>query len=148
MMESITSTMQEDHVLIDGFAERASVAAQARDWSSLRREGREFLRRLRRHIEMEENVLFPAFEQRTGMRREGPIQQMRIEHERMQPILAGMQAALAVNDVTGFELTLKSLLDLLQPHNVKEERMMYPMLDDAMGAEAGALIAGVKAMAV
>jgi iron-sulfur cluster repair protein YtfE (RIC family) len=146
MMESITSTMQEDHVLIDGFAERASVAAQARDWSSLRREGREFLRRLRRHIEMEENVLFPAFEQRTGMRREGPIQQMRIEHERMQPILAGMQAALAVNDVTGFELTLKSLLDILQPHNVKVEQMMYPMLDDAAGGDVQALLLEVKAM--
>lgn len=147
-MESITSYMEQDHVVIDGFAERALQAAGARDWSALQREAGEFLRRLRRHIEMEEDVLFPAFEQRTGMAAAGPSRQMRIEHDMMRPILAELQNAAAAQDGSGFEQAAQSLFDILQPHNVKEERMMYPMLDQATGEDAPALLQEVKAMAV
>ena len=145
-METITSYMQQDHVVIDGFSARAVQAAGARDWKALQSEGGEFLRRLRRHIEMEEDVLFPAFEQRTGMTAAGPSVQMRIEHTAMHPILTRMEQAMQANDGEGFRQSTQSLLDILQAHNVKEEQMMYPMLDDAVGQEAGALLAGVKAM--
>ena len=147
-MESITSYMQEDHVLIDGFAGRALQAAAARDWNALEREAGEFLRRLRRHIEMEEEVLFPAFERRTGMVEAGPSRQMRIEHQLMQPVLAGMQKAVETKDAAGFRHGVKALFDILQPHNVKEEQMMYPMLDDSEGDGARVLLVTVKAMAV
>jgi iron-sulfur cluster repair protein YtfE (RIC family) len=146
-MESITSYMEQDHDLIDGFAARALQAAAAGDAGTVQREGGEFLRRLRRHIEIEEDVLFPAFEQRTGMVAAGPSRQMRIEHEMMQPILAGMQQALAAQDGAGFERTVHALLEILEPHNVKEEQMMYPMLDETAGADARGLLEDVKAMA-
>lgn len=147
-MESITSYMEQDHVLIDGFAERAVAAAQAGDWGAMQREGGEFLQRLRRHIEMEEDVLFPAFEERTGMTGGGPSQQMRVEHEQMQPILAAMEQAAGAQDGAGFRRATQQLLDILQPHNVKEEQMMYPMLDQAVGEGAQSLLRDVKAMAV
>lgn len=35
-----------------------------------------------------------------------------------------------------------------QPHNVKEEQMTYPMLEEAAGGNAQALLQDVKAMAV
>lgn len=146
-MESISSYMQQDHVLIDGIADRAAAAATARDWEAFAREGTQFLRRLRRHIEMEERLLFPAFEQRTGMTTGGPSVQMRVEHEQMAPILHQMEAALAARDATGFQLSTKALFDILVPHNQKEEQMMYPMLDEAAGAEAGALLAQAREMA-
>lgn len=147
-MESITSYMEQDHVLIDGFAERAVAAAGAGDVGTLQREGGEFLRRLRRHIEMEEDVLFPAFEERTGMTGGGPSQQMRMEHEQMRPILAVMEQAAGARDGAGFRRATQQLLDILQPHNVKEEQMMYPMLDQAVGDAAQSLLRDVKAMAV
>lgn len=147
-MESISSYMEEDHDLIDGIAERAVAAAQASDWAALEREGSEFLRRLRRHIEMEEQLLFPAFEQRTGMTESGPSVVMRMEHEQMQPILARMEQAVASRDGSAYRQASDALLQTLVPHNVKEEQMMYPMLDRAMGADAQALVAQVKAMAI
>jgi len=147
-MESISSYMQQDHVVIDGIAERAVGAAEARDWGVLARDGAEFLRRLRQHIEVEENVLFPAFEQRTGMSAGGPSVQMREEHEQMQPILAQMQSAVAAQDGAGYQRATKALLDILMPHNQKEEQMMYPMLDEAMGEDAQALLADVKKMLI
>jgi hemerythrin-like domain-containing protein len=147
-MESISSYMQDDHLTIDGFAERAAVAAEARDWTNLEREGAEFLRRLRRHIEMEEQVLFPAFEQRTGMLTTGPSRVMRMEHELMRPILDEMHEAVAAQDGGGYQRAAKALLDILVPHNRKEEQMMYPMLDRAAGEDAQALLADVKKMAL
>lgn len=145
-MNSITSYMQQDHVLIDGIAARAVAAAQAGDWAGLEREGGEFLRRLHRHIEAEEEVLFPEFEQRTGMSAGGPSVQMRVEHEHMQPILARMQAAIDARDGEGYKAASRSLFDILVPHNLKEEQMMYPMLDQAVGQDAAAILADAKAM--
>lgn len=146
-METISTYMQDDHVLIDGISERAVAAAAARDWTAFAREGTEFLQRLRQHIKMEERILFPAYEQRTGMGAGGPSVQMREEHEQMQPILAQIEAALTARDATGYQLSTKALFDILVPHNQKEEQMMYPMLDEAMGADAQALLADVKEMA-
>lgn len=145
-MESISSYMQQDHVVIDGIAERAVAAAQAADWPALAREGAEFLRRLRQHIEVEEQVLFPAFEERTGMVEAGPSKVMRIEHEQMRPILEQMEAAVAARDGAGYQRSSKALLDILLPHNQKEEQMMYPMLDETAGGDAQALLADAKAM--
>jgi iron-sulfur cluster repair protein YtfE (RIC family) len=147
-MESISSYMQQDHVVIDGIAERALAAAEARDWAALARDAAEFLRRLRQHIEVEEKVLFPAFEQRTGMSAAGPSVQMREEHQQMQPILAQMQAAAAAQDGAGYQRATKALLDILMPHNQKEEQMMYPMLDEALGEDAQALLADAKKVLV
>lgn len=147
-MESINSYMTQDHDIIDGTAERALTAARAQDWATLEREGPDFLRRLRRHIEMEEQLLFPAFEQRTGMSAGGPSAVMRIEHEQMQPILERMDQAVAARDGAGYEQASGALLQILMPHNMKEEQMMYPMIDQAVGADAQALLADVKAMAI
>lgn len=146
-MESITAFMQQDHVLIDGILERATAAAQAGDLAALEREATLFLQRLERHIDMEENLLFPAFEERTGMTAAGPSAQMRAEHEQMQGIFLQMRAAVAAKDAAGYRRASQALLEVLVPHNLKEEQMMYPMLDDAMGAEAPALLADVKEMA-
>lgn len=146
-MESITAWMQQDHVLIDGILERATAAAQAGDLAALEREATLFLQRLERHIDMEENLLFPAFEERTGMTAAGPSAQMRAEHEQMQGIFLQMRAAVAAKDAAGYRRASQALLEVLVPHNLKEEQMMYPMLDDAMGAEAPALLADVRDMA-
>lgn len=147
-MESITTYMEQDHAVIDGFAGRAVQAAQARDPGTLQSEAGEFLRRLRRHIEMEEEVLFPVFEERTGMVAAGPSRQMRNEHDQMRPLLAQMEQAAAQQDGAGFERAAQALFDILQPHNMKEERIMYPSIENAAGTDAPALLQRVKAMAV
>ena len=146
-MESISSYMQQDHVEIDAIAERAVAAAHAGDGTILEREGTEFLRRLRQHIDMEEQVLFPAFEERTGMSAGGPSRVMCIEHEQMRPILARMADAAAARDGAGYERASQALFEILKPHNMKEEQMMYPMLDSAVGEDAPALLGQAKQMA-
>lgn len=88
---------------------------------------------MRRHLEMEESVLFPAFEARMGSSM-GPTQVMRMEHERMRGLLTQMASAAASNVETVVDLG-DTLLMLVQQHNVKEEGVLYPMADRVLGAE-------------
>jgi len=79
---------------------------------------------LLRHLAMEEEVLFPAFDARTGMSM-GPTQVMRTEHTQMRGVLAMMQAA--VSEPQSVLDHGDTLLMLTQQHNAKEEHMLYPM---------------------
>lgn len=83
---------------------------------------------LRRHLAMEEEVMFPAFEEASGMMG-GPTQMMRIEHEQMRAILNEMAAA----DRRGLLDHGDTLLMLIQQHNAKEEGMLYPMAAEVLG---------------
>lgn len=145
-METITGYMQRDHDEIDAILERARAAARVGDAATLAREAHEFAERLERHIEMEERLLFPAFEERTGMTSAGPSVQMREEHVRMKEIFRQLRSTATARDAAGFQRAAQALVEVLAPHNAKEEQMMYPMLDDAMGADADSLLSDVKAM--
>jgi hemerythrin-like domain-containing protein len=82
---------------------------------------------MRRHLDMEEQVLFPAFEEATGMTM-GPTRVMRAEHQQMRGVLdqMGQQAGHDLGAVVDLGDTL---LMLIQQHNLKEEGMLYPMAD-------------------
>lgn len=81
---------------------------------------------LRRHIDWEERILFPEFEQRTGMAESGPTAVMRIEHERIDALLRliGERCRTA-----GVEPAVDELREVLTAHNLKEEMILYPWID-------------------
>ncbi|PCI27825.1 MAG: hypothetical protein COB67_07740 [SAR324 cluster bacterium] len=92
-----------------------------------------------RHFRIEEELLFLAFEQATGMT-EGPTQMMRMEHQQMKAIMAQMQSTLesgAVDQVPGLGDTL---LILMQQHNMKEENMLYFMMEQHISDQSVDLI--------
>lgn len=89
---------------------------------------------MRRHFTMEEEVLFPAVEDATGMQGGGPTQVMRHEHVQMRAILDQMARAAAEGRTEALLDHGDSLLMLIQQHNVKEERILYPMADQVLGA--------------
>ena len=86
----------------------------------------------RRHFEMEEAVLFPAFEATSGMGQSGPTEVMRMEHQQMRALLDQIGFAINEND-TEEALDLGDTLHILiQQHNVKEEGMLYPMAENVL----------------
>lgn len=99
-----------------------------------------FDKAIRRHLDMEEHVLFPAFEASTGMRG-GPTQVMRYEHDQMRGLLTQMAMSLADQDLDGLLNHGDTLLMLIQQHNVKEEGMLYPMMQMHLHEEWPALAA-------
>ena len=139
-MDLISDIMIRHHRDCDAGFARAGDSAAAADWDGLRREAAGVLAELERHIALEEELLFPAFEERTGMNEGGPTATMRMEHAQMRGMFAQMRAAAEARDAARYLETSDTLLALLQVHNLKEESMMYPMLDQALGEDAAPLL--------
>jgi iron-sulfur cluster repair protein YtfE (RIC family) len=144
-MGFITDTMTRHHRDCDCAFRRAEEALARPEWAAVEREAEWFLREMARHIELEEDVLFPAFEAATGMTR-GPTGVMRMEHARMREAFAQMHAAIAARDAAQYRDASASLTALLQQHNLKEEGILYPMLDRSLGDEAHGLLQKVETL--
>jgi len=147
-METINDYMMADHRLCDAIFERADRAAEKGDFAALEREASDFLRRIATHIEMEERLLFPAIEERTGMGAGGPTATMKDEHRTMEGLFEQMRDAITAQNAAAYRGASAQVMEILVQHNQKEEQMMYPMLDSAMGDEGAALLGEVKAMAI
>ncbi len=99
------------------------------------------------HFAMEENVMFPAFENATGMSG-GPTEVMRSEHLQMRELLDQMQAAFAKPDTYEYLGLSETLLMVMQQHNFKEEQILYAMADRALSSEAESIIERMKAVEI
>ena len=88
---------------------------------------RKYDQAMRRHFDMEEQVLFPALEDAMNMHGSGPTAVMRSEHAKMRGVLDQMADAAARGEFDAFLDHGDTLLMLVQQHNVKEEGILYPM---------------------
>jgi hemerythrin-like domain-containing protein len=114
--------------------EGASASEAAGAWQ-------EFEAAMRRHFSMEEEVLFPALEDATGMHGPGPTMVMRNEHVQMRGLLDEMGNAVREGRIDDALDHGDTLLMMTQQHNVKEEGVLYPLADQAMGHQWQALAA-------
>ena len=140
-----TQILPDHHRHCDNLFVAAEEAAQRGDWPVAAPAFEHFHNQMRAHFEAEEALLFPAFETATGMSA-GPTQMMRHEHEQMRSLLAQLAAACETHDSEGYAGAAETLLMLMQQHNMKEENILYPMCDQALGAEAERLGAKIDAM--
>jgi hemerythrin-like domain-containing protein len=120
-----------DHRSCDAGWADVEAAADAGDTASMAAHWERFRKRLLRHLAMEEQLMFPAFEAATGMTA-GPTQVMRMEHEQMRGVLEQMSAAVARGDADELLDQGDTLNILIQQHNTKEEGMLYPMAERAL----------------
>jgi len=134
-MSSFLQVLPRHHQHCDALFISAEESAQKKDWLATRSAFERFNEQMQAHFEAEELILFPAFEEATGMV-QGPTQMMRLEHQQMRSVLAQLQAACAAQDSAGFAGLAETLLILMQQHNMKEEHILYPMCEEALTAEA------------
>ena len=142
-MQSISQFMVKDHtrcdelyaegeaLLLNGSAEEGKQKMEA------------FTRETRLHFDMEEKVLFPTFEQATGMT-QGPTMVMRMEHQQTNAVMDQIQESLDEGDTETALGAGETLLLLMQQHNMKEEGMLYPMTDQHLGGQSDEVIERMK----
>jgi len=127
----IREFMAQDHKKCDLLFPQAENAASTGDWESASLSFSEFIQAMERHLGIEEQTLFPAFEEETGILT-GPTEMMRMEHDQMRGLFAEMKDALENqqgDDFLGFSDTL---LILMQQHNIKEEQILYNIMDQRL----------------
>jgi iron-sulfur cluster repair protein YtfE (RIC family) len=130
----VTEALGWDHDRLDALDAAAMKAWCAGDMRAGARLHRQFVFGLLRHIRFEESVLFPEFERVSGMPADrGPTTVMRTEHRAIETLLEDVRTA-AASGVRPADTTRDDLRALLHQHNVKEESVLYPMLDRALDA--------------
>jgi hemerythrin-like domain-containing protein len=90
---------------------------------------------MRRHLAMEEEVLFPAFDAKSGMAGGGPVAVMKMEHRQMEGLLDQIGEAVEAGEAEKAMDLGDTLLMLVQQHNVKEEGMLYPAAESLLAGD-------------
>lgn len=129
MANLITEFFEHDHQRLDNifkeFQQNQLVIDKATPLFDSFKQG------LLRHIEWEEELLFPTVEIAAEFPPNmGPTHVMRMEHFQIKECLELIETKLA--EQADSTLVQDRLLDILAEHNMKEEKVLYPMSDDSI----------------
>lgn len=146
-METISRHLGTDHKRCDDFFAQAETAVAATLWTNAELAMNAFVEALEQHFAMEEQVLFPAFEEATGST-QGPTAVMRMEHRQMREAISAMNEYLQRRDADGFLGYSETLNTLMQQHNMKEENILYPMTDRVLDGRQDEIIGAMRSAGV
>lgn len=135
---TITATFEQDHDRLDRlfltFQEQ-----KRKDFAKAKEAFVEFKFGLQRHIVWEEDILFPKWEENAGMAEGGPTAVMRTEHRLIGECLEAIHRKVQEQSLES-DREEQRLLELLKSHNMKEERILYPSMDQVISDEERAAI--------
>ena len=144
-MSTISSFLTKDHRACDEEFANLENAVASDNWEESAIKLNKFITDLLHHFDMEEKVMFPTFEEVTGMT-QGPTMIMRMEHDQMRQLLNALQEDLDKKDKNHFFGVSESLMMLMQQHNMKEEQMLYAMADVHLASLVSKVIEDMKAI--
>jgi hemerythrin-like domain-containing protein len=133
---NIKKFMTQDHRDCDLLFAKAENAAAKDDWAAASHAFNAFIQAMERHLGIEEQVLFPAFEEETGVLT-GPTEMMRMEHDQMRTLFAEMKDAMKQQNSDDYLGAAETLLIMMQQHNMKEEQILYNMMDQRLPDDVG-----------
>lgn len=128
-MKTVLNFMGEDHDRLENKFKNFRKIKNS-DKSKAKSLFLEFNIGLQKHIVWEEEILFPIFENKTGMRDTGPTTVMRMEHRKIKNFLEKIHNNLVNGNVQTDDLE-DGLIGVLTEHNNKEENILYPWIDNS-----------------
>ena len=130
---TISAFFEQDHDRLDALFQSFQTSKR-RDFSKAKQAFTEFKVGLARHIAWEEELLFPLWEEKTGISGDGPTFVMRNEHRQIVAQLEAIHQKLAEQNPHS-DQEEQALLQVLDSHNLKEERVLYPSIDQVTTPE-------------
>jgi iron-sulfur cluster repair protein YtfE (RIC family) len=128
--QTITAFYEKDHDRLDELFKTFQTVKRS-DFAKAKEAFKEFKVGLQRHILWEEELLFPMWEEKTGMVEDGPTPVMRFEHEQIKKLLAAIHQKVEQQNLET-DQDEQTLVNLLSSHNRKEERALYPAIDNVI----------------
>jgi len=123
---------EQDHRDCDARWADVEELLDTEDIEAARPAWQKYLAGMQRHIEMEEEVLFPAVEAASGMPEGGPTAVMRMEHQQIRTLLGEIGATIDSGDCEQALEVGDTLLMLIQTHSAREEEILYPMAENLL----------------
>ncbi|MDP2689218.1 MAG: hemerythrin domain-containing protein [Deltaproteobacteria bacterium] len=143
----MTEYFETDHRRLDKIYDRFQDEYKAGDWEAAVSDFRAFRLGLKRHIKAEEEILFPTFEDKTGMKDAGPTFVMRMEHKDIQDYLDRVLEGAEARDAGRTKDAAYLLTNILSDHNMKEEHILYPESDSFLeGPERASVVKKAQAI--
>lgn len=130
---TITAFYEGDHDRLDELF-KTFQTVKGSDFPKAQEAFKEFKIGLQRHIVWEEELLFPIWEEKTGMVEDGPTPVMRFEHDQIKQLLDAIHQKVETQNLST-EQEEQALLNLLSSHNRKEERALYPAIDNVVSPD-------------
>lgn len=131
----VSGYLQSDHVRLDAIVAELEGRLEADQPAPARALFDELACGLECHMQAEEKVLFPVFERITGMMG-GPVVVMNHEHAELRGLMGRISDAIDAEDAAAARDALGEAIQLLRRHNMKEEHIVYPHTDQALGERA------------
>ena len=131
MTSTVSAALADEHRLIDDGIKAFASSDTAEVTEPQRAALVHAITLLRRHIYLEEEFLFPPLRE-AGLL--GPVMVMVHEHGQMWPILDVLEQQLIAGTTDTAGSVCRNLLDQLATHNTKEERILYPQVEDLLPA--------------
>jgi regulator of cell morphogenesis and NO signaling len=147
-LRRISDALGWDHDRLARLEVSAFVARAGGDRETARKWYEAFSSGLRRHIAVEEELLFPVFEERAGLfDGSGPTEIMRTEHREILRLLG--EILRTIGDPAKLpDQARAEFHEILEEHHRKEEGMLYPALDEVLTPEEGdALVSRIQGFA-
>jgi len=131
--QTVTAFYEKDHDRLDELFKTFQTSKRS-NFIKAKEAFKEFKVGLQRHIVWEEELLFPMWEEKTGMIEDGPTPVMRFEHEQIKQLLEAIHRKVEEQNLDT-DQSEQALFNLLSSHNRKEERALYPAIDNVTSAE-------------
>ncbi|MDH4082260.1 MAG: hemerythrin domain-containing protein [Nitrospira sp.] len=131
--QTITQFYEKDHDQLDEWFKTFQTSKRS-DFAKAKEAFKKFKVGLQRHILWEEELLFPMWEEKTGMVEDGPTPMMRHEHSQIKQLLDAIHQKVEGQNLDT-DQDEQALLQLLGSHNRKEERALYPAIDNVISAD-------------
>lgn len=141
-MDSFRDALIDDHAHCDALLRAVIQAAGQANWPLAQREAGAFASNLERHLLIEERIVFPAFEAKFP-HAVLPTAALRSEHLRIRAVLERLRNSVRERDHAAFFGHAEALLLVMHQHSEKEEGVLYPMIERALGSAACQLIKAI-----
>ena len=143
-MDTIGAYLEADHARCDALLRPARDAVRAARWPQADDALAAFRHALERHLRIEEDILFPAFDEALHQVRT-PTAAMRGEHLRIRGVAQRLADALRARDAEAFLCHCDTLGVLCHQHSEKEEGILYPVMERLLAPSAVRLVAAMRA---
>lgn len=128
MESEISKFLKRDHDQLDEIFSEFQKGKEEKDFVKARGYFIRFKCDLLHHMELEENVLFTIYEERSGNTKMGLTLIVRQEHDRLRQIICIIYDKILEDNFEIDEEEME-LISVLESHHMKEEASIYPAID-------------------
>ena len=144
MAEEPSDWLVHDHSQYEELLIECCDAVQLEDWAGVEPLFAELIARLKTHMAMEEEVLYPAYEAMSEFPKR-PVQSLREEHDKIVRLACDVMRLLKTHDSDHVLDSLLSLEAALIKHHEREEDVFLPMAGHLLMSQRDELTSKLKA---